>query len=68
VETSEVLVFLVVVFAVVSEAVVVETVEASVEVEEVEQEPLADSGSLLAENLLLQHLPHPGGLQLLFLH
>ena len=63
---SEVLVFLVVVFAVVSEAVV-ETAEASVE-EEVEQEPLADSGSLLAENLLLQHLPHPGGFQLLFLH
>ena len=66
-EISEVLVVLVVVFAVVSEAVV-ETVEALVEEVEVEQEPLADSGSLLAENLLLQHLPHPGGLQLLFLH
>jgi len=64
---SEVLVVSVVVFVELVSEAVVETVEASVE-EEVEQEPLADSGSLLAENLLLQHLPHPGGLQLLFLH
>lgn len=57
----EVLAVLGVVFVVVSE--VVETVEALVEVE---QGPVADSGSLVEH--LLGHLPHPAVLQLLFLH
>jgi len=57
-----VLVALGVVFEVVSEAV--ETVE--VLVVEVEQEPVADSGSLVES--LLRQLQHPVGLQLLFLH
>ena len=50
-----------VVFGVVSEAV--ETVEVLVEVE---QEPVADSGSLVEH--LLPHLPLPAVLQLLVLH
>ena len=58
----EVLAVLGVVFVVVSE--VVETVEALVV--EVEQGPVADSGSLVEH--LLRHLPHPAVLQLLFLH
>ena len=58
---SGVLVVSGVVFGVVSEAV--GTVEALVEVE---QEPVADSGSLVEH--LLRHLPHPAVLQLLFLH
>ena len=57
----EVLAVLGVVFVVVSE--VVETVEALVEVE---QGPVADSGSLVKH--LPRHLPHPAVLQLLFLH
>jgi len=61
--TSEVLVASGVVFEVVSEAVV-ETVEALVV--EVEQGPVADSGSLVQN--LLRRVPHPGDLQPLFLH
>ena len=57
-----VLVALGVVFEVVSEAV--ETVEALVV--EVEQGPVADSGSLVES--LLRQLHHPVVLQLLFLH